>query len=413
MTFNIFDILFLPAVFFIGLITSYEDVKYGKVRNKWIKLALFWGLAVIIFFYLWYLIAAPVSRFFYFQVLGHPADSSPAIFTVLPIYLSKIVLNAAVSLVVAFLMWRAGAWAAGDAKLFFVYALLLPLKYYWKSYLPIFPSFVLLINIFIPVFAYLLLRSVFYNAKYFYQTLKQKKIKTLRQGDKGAKEQKENEGRWKKIREKLVMVIAFVGIFLALKLFQEPIKNQTSIDIASFQAFIFAAIIVFSGSLGKVFKKTIAFWLVSGILISVLSYGFATSPIATWQTFYQSVLMMALFMVIYGIFRKMIDFHTLKTATEEIESKDLKAKMNLDENIISEIKNDEKFFNENIGSIYPEGLDERQAEAVRKWLLDKKKTKIKIYQPFPFVLWMFIGVIITMILKSSLFHLFIKVGTGD
>ena len=108
----------------------------------------------------------------------------------------------------------------------------------------------------------------------------------------------------------------------------------------------------------------------------------------------------------------MIDFHTLKTATREIETEDLKAKMNLDENIVNEIKNDKEFFKQ-IGNIYPEGLDEQQSEAVKKWLLNKKKAKIKIYQPFPFVLWMFIGVIITIILKSSLFHLIIKVGPGN
>ncbi|MBU1137291.1 prepilin peptidase [Patescibacteria group bacterium] len=411
MTLDIFDILFLPFLFFIGLITSYEDIRHGKVRNKWIRLGLVWGVLIIALLYLWYPIASPVSRFFYFEVLGRLEGSVAPVFTVSLAYLNKVVLNAVISLALAYSMWKANAWAAGDAKLFFIYALLLPLKYYWKSFLPIFPSFVLMINIFIPIFAYLLIRSAFFNARYFYLKI----IRRSAQDDAEKKDQRKAEkenGFWEKAKTRLVMVIAFISIFLVFGLLQGPIKSNFSIDISSFQAFIFAAIILFSGSLAKVFKKTITFWLVLGILVSILSYGLATSPAATWQSFYQSVLTMAIFMTIWGILRKMVDFHVLKTATREIETEDLKAKMNLDENIVNEIKNDKEFFKQ-IGSIYPEGLDEQQSEAVKKWLLEKKKTKVKIYQPFPFVLWMFIGVIITIILKSSLFHLFIKVGPGS
>jgi len=409
MAIDIFDILFLPMLLFIGLITSYEDIKYGKVRNKWLRLGLIWGILIIVFLYLWYPIASPVSRFFYFEILGRAADSVAPVFTVSLAYLNKVVLNAGVSLALAYLMWKGGAWAAGDAKLFFIYALLLPLKYYWKSFLPVFPSFALMVNIFIPIFAYLLFRSFFFNTKYFYQSLRGKRIKE--QKDKRAPEQK-SRGKWGKIKPKLVMVITFIALFMFINLFQEPIKNQTSIDIISFQAFIFAAIIIFGSSLRKVFDKTISFWLALGILASLLSYGLATSPVATWQTFYQSVLTMAVFMTLWTILRKMVDFHVLKTCAVEIDIDTLEPRMNIDENVLSEIKKD-KEDKDKLGVLYPDGLTEKQVAVVREFLEQKKKTKIKIYQPFPFVLWMFIGVMITLILKSSLFHLFIKIGTGD
>ena len=121
---------------------------------------------------------------------------------------------------------------------------------------------------------------------------------------------------------------------------------------------------------------------------------------------------MAVFMTLWTILRKMVDFHVLKTCAVEIDIDTLEPRMNIDENVLSEIKKD-KEDKDKLGVLYPDGLTEKQVAVVREFLEQKKKTKIKIYQPFPFVLWMFIGVMITLILKSSLFHLFIKIGTGD
>jgi len=66
-------------------------------------------------------------------------------------------------------------WSAGDAKLFFVFSLLIPISYYSKSYLPVFPSFALLVNIFIPILLFLIFASCFYLLRlkaYRFKTLK-------------------------------------------------------------------------------------------------------------------------------------------------------------------------------------------------------------------------------------------------
>jgi len=120
---------------FIGGITAYEDFRFGKIRNKWILLGL--GLGIFLL----------VTSFF-------KNDLSNDLF-------SKILINALVSLFLGYLFWYFDLWAAGDAKLFFVLALLLPFKFYWHNYLPIFPSLVILINTFIPLFAFIFLQSAF------------------------------------------------------------------------------------------------------------------------------------------------------------------------------------------------------------------------------------------------------------
>jgi len=399
----IFNILFLPLVFLLGIITSYEDIKYGKVRNKWILLGLGWGLIILLLFVAWYFIATPITKYYYFEIQNLPNDSPVSVFTVNLDYLSRVFINAIIALIIAFLMWRFDAWAAGDAKLFAIYALLIPLGYYWKSYLPIFPSFVLLINIFIPIFLYLLIRSIIYFIKFNYLKITKPQVKE-------EKKKFNKKEFWKRIKNIGVMLLTFVTIFLAFGLFQEPVKNSFNIDISSFQMFIFAALIIFSSFLVGIFQKPITLKITISLLSLMLVYGFSSSLENTWQIVIQTVRMMLMFMIVLSIFRALIDFHILKTGTREININELESGMNLDEVIINRIKSNKKFYNKYIGRIYPEGLTSEQVEYVKKWLeKDKEIGKtITIYKLFPFVTWMFLGVIITLILKSSLLHLFIN-----
>jgi len=128
----LFDFLLLPVLFFIGLVTSYQDFRYGKIKNKWTILGMAWGLGIYILCIIWALIFPYLSQIF-------PKIS----FFILPSYILKVFINSAFALIVGYLLWSFDFWSAGDAKLFLVFSLLLPLKYYWKSALPYFPSFAL------------------------------------------------------------------------------------------------------------------------------------------------------------------------------------------------------------------------------------------------------------------------------
>ncbi|HLD87276.1 MAG TPA: prepilin peptidase [Candidatus Nanoarchaeia archaeon] len=93
---------FLPMLLFLGGVASYEDIREGKIRNKWILLGLCYGTIV----YVYLLIANP-------PLLN--------IHELLP-----VLINAFLALCMGFLLWHLGLWSAGDAKLFFVLAFLLP-----------------------------------------------------------------------------------------------------------------------------------------------------------------------------------------------------------------------------------------------------------------------------------------------
>ena len=43
---------FLPMIIFLGIVTSYDDIKTGKIRNKWIAFALAFSAVMNIILFL-------------------------------------------------------------------------------------------------------------------------------------------------------------------------------------------------------------------------------------------------------------------------------------------------------------------------------------------------------------------------
>jgi hypothetical protein len=143
------DYFFLPAIFLIGIVTSYQDVKYGKIKNKWIVPGLVWGLGIYSALYSWIFLGK--------YLIFLPEASSHISYT----YLNHALINALISFAVGYASWYFDMWSAGDAKLFFLFCFLLPLTHYSRSYLAIYPSLALILNIFIPVLIYLLLHNLY------------------------------------------------------------------------------------------------------------------------------------------------------------------------------------------------------------------------------------------------------------
>ena len=137
---------FLPVIVFFGLITSFEDITYGKIKNKYIIFAIVYAIIV-------YLILILVYSFqgtFRIQ------------------YLSDLIINLLFTIMVGFFLWKSKIWTSGDGKLFIAYAFLVPLTEYSKGYITFFPSMTLLINTFVPFVIYAII------VLFFFTTIKQK-----------------------------------------------------------------------------------------------------------------------------------------------------------------------------------------------------------------------------------------------
>jgi len=129
--------LFISIVLF-GTVTSYTDIRYGKVKNIVIVLMLFTGFFLNLFF----------TNLLTKASLNLRAD------------FMQTIINFFVTLGFGFFLWLAGLWSEGDAKLFLGYSLLLPVFTYKHGYIMYFPALNILINTFIPAAFFFILMSL-------------------------------------------------------------------------------------------------------------------------------------------------------------------------------------------------------------------------------------------------------------
>ena len=131
--FDLFETTFLILITFIGFICSFTDLKEKKIYNKVLLFGLILGTIAFLYF-----------------IFNNWNGS----------YLISMSINLVISILIAYILWLYKCWSAGDAKLFSLFSFLLPLSFYSNSNYPFFPSFNILINLFIPVIIYLLILSL-------------------------------------------------------------------------------------------------------------------------------------------------------------------------------------------------------------------------------------------------------------
>ena len=130
------DFLSVPFLAIFALVTSYEDARFGRIRNKWIVAAMA------------YAVAALVAQVLFLVATG--AGFNPG-------YILSFAINALLSVSLGVILWLAKLWTAADAKLFFAYACAVPLHWYRRVLFPSFPGLSLLVTAVLPL-------AVFYGA---------------------------------------------------------------------------------------------------------------------------------------------------------------------------------------------------------------------------------------------------------
>ena len=111
-------LLYFP-LFFLGAITTYTDLRYGIIKNKHLFYAVFWGLGINLYL-------------FFTQ---NTTDNI------------HLLLNLVLGLGLSMVLYVTHSWRAGDAKLFMVYCLLVPIGK--NSHIVPFNSLALFTNIFV------------------------------------------------------------------------------------------------------------------------------------------------------------------------------------------------------------------------------------------------------------------------
>lgn len=148
-------IYFFPGIILLGIISSYTDIKSGKIKNVHLCYA---------FIYLFFVFSYLFLRDF--------VDLS---------FLMRSFANFFISLIIGIILWNYGFWTSGDAKIFATYSFLVPLTIYKNASIVFFPSLDMLINTFVPVIISYFLAWFFKpnlksKKKEFFQILKPKNV---------------------------------------------------------------------------------------------------------------------------------------------------------------------------------------------------------------------------------------------
>jgi len=350
---------FLPGIIALGLMTSYTDIKNGKISNKHILFALIYSLIV----YVILIFTVENIRVDYFVELGF----------MLPLMLF-----------IGFIIWYVGLWTAGDAKLFFAYSALIPLSVYKYGALPYFSATNILINTFIP-FAFFLFVWLMFKT-----TMKQKLIVM------------KNALQPKKLAMLAIALFAFLWI---ISMLFSVFGISPDFFVTIF--FVFIVMIIIE----KIFPIKMVYIMIG---IAILRF-FFDKTVYTLDSVKFFLIIFVAFIILrffilelgYGMLTKDMDIILLKKGmipAEEvyIEKGEYKKNSLLYFSLFSYLHRKTKK-RKYLFEPTAEGLSEKDVEKLKK--LEKRLgfEHLKIYQSFSFAPFMFAGVLLTLLVQGSLF----------
>lgn len=143
-------IYFLPIIIALGIVTSYQDIVSGKIRNTHLIAAACLGILIHALLYALEKTEAASIGFRSIETIS--------------------------ALALGMIIWKLGWWGAGDAKLYAAFTLLMPYQQYTHRMISI-PSIDIISNAVLPLFAYLALHMLFRTGK------KQKKDLLIKSAD--------------------------------------------------------------------------------------------------------------------------------------------------------------------------------------------------------------------------------------
>ena len=326
---NIILICFLPIILFLGILTSYSDIKEGKIKNKWLIIASILGIL------LWIIL-----------ILLNKVDYREFLMTLIFSF---------GGLMIGFLLWLMKMWSAGDAKLYAIFVLLIPLSTY--KYSNNWPIITLLTNIFLPVFLFLIIKLI---------------IKS---------KNKEKLDIFKNILKPKNLIEYFLFVFGLIWLIN-ILFGVFGIELNYLISILL--IIGISRWIEKVlqrkfFKKIKFTQQKLLIILTVLRIIFQYKLLSSYEFWFNMIIIT----MIYAIIRMFL-FSLGGLFVKQINLKELKEGM-----LISNTK-------------YSERLTAKEVKDVKKMMKLKKQKDVFIEETIPFAPFIFLGILITILINGDI-----------
>ena len=375
--------LFLVPLLVIGGITSYSDIKYGKIKN----IHLFCGFLYILFLYSF---LAVYSYFVLNQI-----DNLK--------YLVELLLNSSIALLVGYLLWRFNLWAAGDAKLFLVYSLLIPLEFYSKNYIPYFPSATLLMDTFLFICFFFLFKMLWKIAKLcskrnitsfsFVYYLSKINYKNL----------------YKNLKNVILKTGKFFLIITCSIITLQYLRMKTDVIVLKLLSNLFLVYLFFF-ILQMFFLRTFLRNKVLSTVI-ILSGLFCSLNliVSNKVTIVISTIKTSLFLMLFvGLGMQLVYLYIENHEIKKIKIQNLRMGSFITLKSLTEINNKIKEQNQgdNLSLISSDGLSESQVQVIQELFKDNPEKELYIYETFPFAPFMFLAFALSLFTKNSFLPLF-------
>jgi hypothetical protein len=366
--------LFLIPLLLIGVITSYSDIKYGKIKNIHLLL----GFIYVLFLYSF--------LFFYSYFIIHQPSNSK--------YIVELIINGSITFILGYLLWHFNSWAAGDAKLFFIYSLLIPLEFYSKNYVPYFPSSILLIDTFLLICLIFFFKMFFkiavsclsYVKKPFSPILFFSKINY-----KNLKNTALETGKIFLIMSCFLLIMQYAMMKINI-IFPKLSSNSSLIYLL----FIVLQVVLFK----KIFKnKKIIILIIFGGLLCGLSLIISNQTTLLISIIKSSIFLMLFFSIGIQLVHLYIERQEIKkTKIQELHSGCFLSLKSLAE-ITKKVK--KQALADNLSLNSSDGLSEFQVQTIQKLFKDDLKKELYVYRTFPFAPFMFLAFIFIIFAKGS------------
>ena len=368
---NFFQLLTHEKMIFIamlscGLYTSYTDFRYGKIANIYTLILISFGV---------------ISQAFFVS-----ADEIPWFHSCITIF---------GGLGLAFAMFYAGIWAAGDAKLFWGISLLMPPSAFSRTPETQFYPLILLVNIFILFLGYVTLKSIFKT------TFQQQRSLIFRSFVE----------QLKQFPRRVLRVFAYIGVGgLAVYI---PSHLEIELDLAIRITLFMAIVFVFNKGVEKHIpqKYEIAFY--TPFLLCALFL--AIPSLIQFGTFIVFIFFIPWFFIMFGSF-----VHLL--FTKEVPIKCLRPNMIPAERIIKIEQQgmDDKYMKSTVGFSNPaqenliadvssEGLTSDQIAQLQQLAthghLNEFKNRLRIQEKIPFAFMIVLGALGTLLTKGMIYSI--------
>lgn len=363
-----------------GSVSVLTDIRYGKIRNRIMLLGFIWTLLLYGGFILYFLFFSPQIEIVNYIV-------------------SKMAPNGLIALGVGYFFWQSKLWAAGDAKLFALYAFLIPLRFYSTDYLDYFPSFMLLLNTFLIIIVFLLGEFLLFYCK--------KLVALLAAPQKIIAEFIKNIRVKQTVSNSAKRYLNYISLFLILGTIMQIPNHLLNQKLHLDYVLIFIIMIVFRSYFMKRLAKNKFAMLALPLLAGLYAIYLLLDNRADYLI--DSVMRTFIFMVPIGIISNAFNIYIEKRGVTKIKINQLESHMIVAYSDVKEIN--KKISKNNPNNIFIDSsgsLTSEQVRFLKKFWAGNQEEEINVYKTLAFAPFMFLAFIITLFIKGSLISFILR-----